>query len=57
MVLLINTITQFIEALKSSQLMLFGDPVRISKYKNIFAKAYTQNWSKEVFAVRKIKDT
>ena len=57
MVLLINTITQFIEALKSSQLMLFGDPVRISKYKNIFAKAYTQNWSKEVFAVCKIKDT
>ena len=23
-----------------------GDRVRISKYKNIFAKGYTQNWSK-----------
>ena len=22
-----------------------GDRVRISKYKNIFAKGYTQNWS------------
>ena len=34
-----------------------GDNVRISKYKNIFAKGYTQNWSEEVFAVSKIKDT
>ena len=34
-----------------------GDHVRISKYKNIFAKEYTQNWSKEVFIVRKVKDT
>ena len=34
-----------------------GDHVRISKYKNIFAKEYTQNWSGEVFVVSKIKDT
>ena len=26
-----------------------GDHVRISKYKNIFAKSYTPNWSEEVF--------
>ena len=32
-----------------------GDHVRISKYKNIFAKGYTQNWSEEVFVVSKIK--
>ena len=25
-----------------------GDHVRITKYKNIFAKGYTPNWSKEV---------
>ena len=25
-----------------------GDHVRISKYKNIFAKGYTSNWSEEV---------
>ena len=24
-----------------------GDCVRISKYKNVFAKGYTQNWSEE----------
>ena len=28
-----------------------GDNVRISKYKIIFAKGYTPNWSEEVFAV------
>ena len=34
-----------------------GDRVRISKFKNIFAKGYTANWSKEIFAVDKINDT
>ena len=34
-----------------------GGHVRISKYKNIFAKGYTQNWSEEVFIITKIKDT
>ena len=34
-----------------------GDRARISKYKNIFAKGYTQNWSEEVFIVSKIKST
>ena len=34
-----------------------GELVKISKYKNIFAKGYTQNWSAEVFIVSKIKNT
>ena len=34
-----------------------GDKVRISKFKNIFAKGYTPNWSKEILIVDKIKDT
>ena len=33
-----------------------GDHVRISKYKNIFAKLCTENWSEEVLVVKKIKD-
>ena len=33
------------------------DCARISKYKNIFAKGYTQNWSEEVFIISKIKNT
>ena len=34
-----------------------GDNVRISKYKNIFAKGYTPNWSEEVFVISKTKNT
>ena len=34
-----------------------SDHVRISKYKNIFAKGCTPNWSEEVFAVNNIKNT
>ena len=34
-----------------------NDRVRISKFKNIFAKGYTPNWSKEIFIVNKINDT
>ena len=34
-----------------------GDRVRISKFKNIFAKGYTPNWSSEIFIVNKINDT
>ena len=33
------------------------DRVIISKYKNIFAKDYTPNWSEEVFAIKKVKNT
>ena len=31
--------------------------VRISKYKNIFAKGYTPIWSEEVFVIKKVKIT
>ena len=34
-----------------------GDYVRISKYKNIFVKGYMPNWSEEIFAISKIKNT
>ena len=34
-----------------------GDRVRISKYKNIFAKGYTTNSSEEVFIIKKVRNT
>ena len=34
-----------------------GDFVRISKYKNIFAKGYFPNWQEEVFIIKKVKNT
>ena len=32
-----------------------GDLVRISKYKNIFAKNYSTNWSEEDFFIKHVK--
>ena len=78
MILLINTITQFIElnqltkpidvtsdshaeynedSNEKNRRFKVGDRVIISKYKNVFAKGYTQNWSEEVFVISKIKNT
>ena len=34
-----------------------GDHVRIPKYKNIFAKGYDPNWTKEMFIISRIKNT
>ena len=34
-----------------------SDHVRISKYRNIFAKGYTPNWSEELFLVSEIENT
>ena len=34
-----------------------GDNLRISKYKNIFAKGYTPNWSEEIFVIKEVKNT
>ena len=34
-----------------------GDCIRISKYKNIFAKGYMPNCSEQIFIIKKIKNT
>ena len=34
-----------------------GDHVTISKYKNIFAKRYTPNWSEDFFVITEVKNT
>jgi len=34
-----------------------ADHVRISKYKNVFEKGYTQNWTTEIFRIRKMQNT
>ena len=33
-----------------------SDDIRISKYKNLFAKGYTPNWPEEVFVIKKVKN-
>ena len=44
-----------IHQIKKTPKFKVGDNVRISKYKNIFSKGYTPNWSEEV--INKIKNT
>ena len=34
-----------------------GDRVRITKYKNIFSKGYTENWSREIFVIDSVMKT
>ena len=34
-----------------------GDHLRISKYKNIFAKCYVPKWFEEVFVIKNVKNT
>ena len=31
--------------------------VRITKYKNIFSKGYTENWSREIFIIDSVQKT
>ena len=43
------------ESNKKNPKFKVNDHLRISKYKNIFAKGYVPNWSEEVFIVNEIK--
>ena len=54
MILMLNTIKILT---RKDPTFKTDDRVRISDYKNIFAKGYTQNWSDENFMITKIKDT
>ena len=45
------------ENIKEGPKFKVADKVRISKYKNIFTKDYALNWSEEVFAIKKVKNT
>ena len=37
--------------------LMIKSMIRISKYKNIFAKGYTSNWSEGIFIIKKGKNT
>ena len=53
-----NTYIDFIKEVnnKDSKFKV-GDHVRILKYKNVFAKGYTPNWSEEAFVIKEVKNT
>ena len=52
-----NKRVYFDEHNEKDSIFKVGDRVGISKFKNIFAKGYTPNWSREIFIVNKINDT
>lgn len=42
---------------KSKAKFNIGDQVRLSKYKHIFEKGYTPNWTTEIFKIKKVQYT
>lgn len=53
---LLNTVYSHIKIAPPARFHV-GDKVRVSKYKTIFAKGYTPNWSYEIFEIRKVGQT
>ena len=53
LILTLNTITILKKKVLNVNLVIMS---KISQYKNVFGKGYTQNWSEEVYTVSKIKD-
>ena len=52
-----NTYINFIKEINDKDPKFkVGDHVKISKYKNIFAKGYTSNWSEELFVIKKVEN-
>ena len=53
-----NKFIEYVEETnKKDRKFKIGDHVRISKYKNTFAKGYLTSWSEEVFVVNKVQNT
>ena len=53
-----SALTEKIETNLKAPKFKVNDRVRITKYKNIFSKGYTENWSREIFitdSVSKLK--
>ena len=49
--------TEKIEANFKAPKFKVNDRVKITKYKNIFSKGYTENWSREIFIIDYILKT
>ena len=47
--ILLKTVYNYDNDSKQKAKFKIGDTVRVSKYKNVFEKSYTANWSTELF--------
>ena len=53
-----NTYIKFVQEVNDKDPKFqVGDHIRISKYKNIFAKGYIPKWPEEIFVISKIENT
>lgn len=56
---LLNTVYNYKRELKTSShrkaKFKVGDHVRLSKYRTVFDKSYTPNWTTEIFKIRKVQ--
>lgn len=54
---LLDTVYTPRKTLESKPKFKVGDHVRMSKYKHVFAKGYTPNWTTEIFKIRRVQQT
>ena len=52
-----SALTEEIELSHKGLKLKVGNRVRITKYKNIFSKGYTKNWSRETFVIDSVLET
>ena len=52
-----STLTEKIKTNAKAPKFKVNDRVRITKYKNIFGKVYTENWSREIFVIDSVLKT
>ena len=52
-----STLTENIDSNPKAHKFKINDKVKISKYKNIFSKGYTENWSREIFITDSVLKT
>ena len=52
-----SAFTEKIDTILKTPKFKLNDRVRITKYKNIFSKRYTENWSREIFIIDSVLKT
>ena len=52
-----SVLTEKIETSSKAPKFKVNDTVRITKYKNIFNKGYTENWSRKIFFTQSVLNT
>ena len=52
-----SDLSENIESNPKAPKFIVNDTVRITKYKNIYSKSYSENWSREIFIIDSVLKT